>query len=90
MSKGLDALEEIKQAEYFVDFELNAKIKDEYKTELTIIEKELKALATLKDLIGNIEIEQYNKKPNRYELRMCGKTYYINEDEYQALKEVLL
>lgn len=49
MSKGLDALEKIKQAEYFVDFEQDAKIKDDYKAELTIIETALKRLETLEE-----------------------------------------
>lgn len=47
MTKSLEALEKIKQAEYFVDFEQDAKIKDDYKTELAIIEKELKRLEEL-------------------------------------------
>ena len=82
--KGLEALQRLFDHNYGNDFYIKAE------EDAEIIEKELKALETLKGLIGDIEIEQYNKKPNRYELRMCGKAYYINEKEYQALKEVLL
>lgn len=84
MSKGLEAFNKIKNTTYWND------IPTEYfPEECSLIEKELKALETLKDLIGNVEIEQYNKKPSRYELKMCGKTFYINQEQYQALKNIL-
>ena len=38
----LQALEKIKQARYFVDFELDAKVSEDYKKELDIIETALK------------------------------------------------
>jgi hypothetical protein len=79
MNKGLKEIKRLPNA-----------IKDTFKDSFDIIKKELKALETLKDLIGVIEIDQYNKKPPRYELRMCGKlVFYIKENEYQTLKEVL-
>lgn len=48
MSKELEALERIKKAHYFVDFELDAKISEDYKEELDIIETALKENAELK------------------------------------------
>ena len=41
----LEALKKVKQARYFVDFELDAKVGEDYKEELKIIETELKEKA---------------------------------------------
>lgn len=38
----LEALKRVKQARYFIDFELDAKVGEDYKEELKIIETELK------------------------------------------------
>ena len=48
MSKELEALERIKKAHYFVDFELEAKVSEDYKEELDIIEKGLLFVEILK------------------------------------------
>ena len=42
MSKELEALERIKKAHYFVDFDLDAKVSEDYKEELDIIETAIK------------------------------------------------
>lgn len=101
MSKGLDALEKIKQAEYFVDFELDVKIKDDYKTELAIIEQELKEYERLKEDIKKcscwkehkaLEIikKLFDKPLLPYEDLHISDQEKITQEEYDLLKEVLL
>lgn len=43
----LEALEIIKQAKYYVDFELDATVGEDYEEELDIIEKALKTLSQI-------------------------------------------
>ena len=49
MTKELKALERIRKARYFVDYELDAKVGEDYKEELDIIETALKRLEQLKE-----------------------------------------
>ena len=81
MSKGLDALEKIKQAEYFVDFEQDAKIKDDYKAELTIIETALKRLETLEEEKQSFD-RATEKKLKDYE--QLKEDYKILKESYDA------
>lgn len=59
MSKELEALERIENGEYFVDFELDAKIGEDYEEEIAIIKTALKRLEQLEEenkfLRANIE-----------------------------------
>ena len=76
MSKELEALERIRKARYFVDFELNANVGEDYKEELDIIETALKENIELKkciDLIGDIETN--NKKLKALEIIKEKKVY---------------
>ena len=57
MSKELEALERIKKAHYFVDFELDAKISEDYKEELDIIETALKNQKRKLNLIGEVLVD---------------------------------
>ena len=91
MSKGLDALERIKQAEYFIDFELDAKIKDDYKTELAIIEKELKALEIIKEKPqATLWLIQHCDKEMEYEDMLFLFKEDVTKEQFELLKEVLL
>lgn len=55
------------------------------------VEEGLKALTTILELIdGHVEVIQYSKKSQRYELKIFDKVFYINEQQYQALKGVLI
>ena len=79
----LKALEKIRQAEYFVDFELDTTVGKDYKNELDIIEKSLKALEIIEKccLLGAY--------PNgTYELAFSTKID-ITKEEYDILKEIL-
>ena len=51
--------------------------------------KQKKALDALLELLGDIQIKQYNKKPTRYEIKICGKCFYVGKEEYEPLKEIL-
>ena len=94
MCKGLEALKEIKRA--YVDLPLDdglsvcTAITKEYKKELKIIEKELKALEIIKKkhlLEGLVNSIQKSKNYDDY------KNAYITDitkEEYDLLKEVLL
>ena len=57
MSKELEALERIRKAHYFVDFELDAKVSEDYKKELDIIETALKTNKKKLDVIGEILVD---------------------------------
>ena len=89
MSKGLEALEKIKQARYFVDFELDAKVGEDYKEEISLIETSLKVLEIIKDkkvdtvwLIRSEDCSQYN-------LGVGGFHKALEKKEYVLLKKVL-
>ena len=53
----LQALKKIKKARYFVDFELDAKVSEDYKKELDIIETSLKTNKKKLDVIGEILVD---------------------------------
>lgn len=88
MSKELEALESIKQAHYFVDFELDVKVSEDYKKELDIIEKSLKALEIIKNkelniyFIKRLSLEDFNFQ--------CRYDQQLTQEEYDLLKEVVL
>ena len=52
MNKELEALEKIKQARYFIDFELDVKVGEDYTKELDIIETALEDYEILKKLLS--------------------------------------
>ena len=75
MSKGLEALEEIKEIRTKTYYVLELDLDDKLTKDLSIIEKELKALQILKE------------KGIQLSLRYADK---LTQDEYNLLKEVLL
>lgn len=56
----LQALKKVKQARYFVDFELDAKVGEDYKEELSIIETALKEYDLLKRSLNRNWVEVVN------------------------------
>ena len=65
----LQALKKIKQAKYFVDFELDAKVSEDYKKELDIIETALKRYSTIEQHLikrGFDNLEDFIKQLDEY------------------------
>lgn len=87
MNKSLEALEKIKNWECFVDFELETIGEKEFGEELSIIEKELKALEIIKPYCIVADYKCDNPE-DRYELAFCKKVA-ITKEEYDLLKKVL-
>ena len=86
MSKGLEALKDIKQLATTIEFDYK-KDKVFVKEELDIIEKELKALEIIKNKKVDVSflelgLEQYNTN--------LRKKHQLTQEEYDLLKEVLL
>lgn len=75
--KPLEALERIKKANYFVDFELNVKVGKDYKDEINIVEKSLKALEIIKRELNVDEI-------------LFSLKGVVSAKDYDLVKEVLL
>lgn len=84
MSKGLEALKDFKE-DYCAICIGNCK-----KCELTIIEKELKALDIIKNKGVDILALQHYKNANEYNFSLRGMFSQLTEEEFNLLKEVLL
>lgn len=80
----LQALEKIKQAHYFVDFELDAKVSEDYKKELGIIENALKDYEEL-DKVA----QSYANEIARLTLEMSNNGKKLKALEIIKEKEVL-
>lgn len=82
MNKGLEALKKIKQARYFVDFELDAKVSEDYKEELDIIENEIKRLKELEETYKKVVDAFYDwceiKEKQDEILRIIKEDFYFN------------
>lgn len=79
MSKGLIALKRLKRGQYGT--------REQFNNQLSIIEKELKALEIIKD----IGFKLYSPNEEDFGQLVCGVHRLILEDEeYELLKEVLL
>ena len=80
MSKGLEALKELKTT--------NWKFLSQYEEEqFNTIEKELKALVVLKDIL---QLRVYKNKLGQCFLRGMNVLLPISQEKYDFLKEVLL
>lgn len=83
----LEALERIKKARYFVDFELDAKVSEDYKKELDIIETALKENEYLKtELLG--QSQELNVKNKALEI--IKKKKVDIKDLYKVLSFYLI
>ena len=83
MSNGLEALEKIKNWECFVDFELETNGEKEFANELSIIEKELKALEIIKPYFT------FGTWDKNHVLKYKCYPKYLSQEEYELLREVL-
>lgn len=89
----LQALKKIKQARYFVDFELDAKVGEDYKKELKIIETELKekeqqdnVLKVLKEVI-EFAVVLPEVKPTKDDIFSVVSAVSINTQRFIENKE---
>ena len=83
--KGLEALEKIKNWECFVDFEIDTNGEKEFGEELSIIEKELKALEIIKKdthILNDEGVERI--------IIPFYDNIFTDKEEYELLKEVLI
>jgi len=88
MSKGLEALENIKREAGTPYFSILYDI-DMWREDFATIEKELKALEIIKE--KNVNVSWLKTSPNlsRYNLAV-GTNQALKRNEYDLLKEVLL
>ena len=84
MSKGLEALKEIKDIRAKTYYVLELKLDDKLTEDLIIIEKELKALEIIKPLVN------LTKDTSGCWLWLGLNGIQISEEEYDLLKEVSL
>ena len=91
MNKSLEALEKIKNWECFVDFELETIGEKEFGEELSIIEKELKALEIIKE--KGVDIWALKHLDDEYYVEQYNAVAHIEKpytkEEYDLLEEVL-
>lgn len=95
MSKGLEALEEIKESEQFIEFQGTYGSEPEYilvgeffEEELETIEKELKAFEIIKSKGIDIDLLKYHKDLEHYNFSLRGKFRHLTQEEYDLLKEM--
>ena len=87
MSKGLEALKDIRETKIFVDFELDTTGKEMFEKQLNIIETELKALKIIKE--NNIISLERNKETEKCYINFAFNRAQIGKQEFDLLKEVL-
>ena len=88
MSKGLEALERIKNWELFIDFEIDTNGMEEFGEEIKIIEKELKAFDIIKQKQVNVKCIMSGWGLGKYNSYKSHEK--LTEEEYDLLREVLL
>ena len=88
MSKGLEVLEKLKKEHIFIDFELDFDIGEQYKDELNIIEKELKALEIIKKNVRIVDYSEHTIANGNLVILRGGEIK--TREEYELLREVLL